>query len=74
MPSILEACLVVSSADPSQSARLAAFLVERPPAQIRPNIVPKISDQPWASRVFAAWNQTDVSRAVKNAIKGLGQK
>jgi predicted KAP-like P-loop ATPase len=74
VPSILEACLVVSSADPSQSARLAAFLVERPPAQIRPNIVPKISDQPWASRVFAAWNQTDVSRAVKNAIKGLGQK
>jgi predicted KAP-like P-loop ATPase len=74
VPPILEACLVVSVADPSQGSRLAAFLSERPPAQIRPNIVPKIADQPWSERVFATWNDSVASRAVKNAIRGQGQK
>ena len=34
VPPILEACLTVSDADPAQGIRLAAFLGERPPAQI----------------------------------------
>jgi predicted KAP-like P-loop ATPase len=48
VPAILEACLAVAKADPQQGLRLAAFLNDRPPAQITPGIVPKIGDQPWA--------------------------
>ncbi len=56
-------------ADPPQAGRLAAFLCERPAAQIRPNIVPKISDKPWARSVLDAWNGASVSGPVKAAIK-----
>lgn len=69
VPPILEACLAISEADPSQGARLAAFLRERPPAQIEPNIVPKIGDQPWASGVLDTWEKAAVSKPVKTAIK-----
>jgi predicted KAP-like P-loop ATPase len=69
VPPILEACLVLSEADPPQGARLAAFLRDRPPAQVQPNIVPKIADQPWAKGVFDTWQQANVSRPVKAAIK-----
>lgn len=69
VPPILEACLVLAEADPAQGARLAAFLRERPPAQIEPNIVPKLADQPWAASVFGTWEGSDVSRPVKMAIK-----
>lgn len=69
VPPILEACLAISEADPSQGPRLAAFLRDRPPSQIQPNIVPKIADQPWATGVFHAWEAGDVTRTVKNAIK-----
>lgn len=69
VPPILEACLAISEADPSQGPRLAAFLRDRPPGQIQPNIVPKIADQPWATGVFHAWEAGDVTRTVKNAIK-----
>lgn len=70
VPAILEACLAVAEADPPQGARLAAFLRERPAAQIQPSIVPKIGDQVWAGGVFDAWEQGGVLRPVKNAIKG----
>lgn len=69
VPAILEACLVVADADPPQGARLAAFLGERPTAQIQANIVPKIGDQPWAKGVFDIWDRAQVSRPVKSAIK-----
>ncbi|WP_028031224.1 KAP family P-loop NTPase fold protein [Gemmobacter nectariphilus] len=69
VPPILEACLAISEADPSQGPRLAAFLRDRPPSQIQPNIVPKIADQPWATGVFQAWEAGDVTRTVKSAIK-----
>lgn len=72
VPPILEACLAVTTADPVQGPRLAAFLGERPPAQIEPNIVPKIGDQGWADDVFRAWEKADVARPVKSAIKKLG--
>lgn len=67
-PPILDACLVIAAADLSQGNRLAAFLSERPPAQIKPSIVPKIGDQPWAGDVFEEWRQADVSAPVKSAI------
>lgn len=70
VPPILEACLVVAEADPSQGARVAAFLADRPPAQIKANIVPKIADQPWAKGVLDTWDKTaGVSTPVKAAIK-----
>jgi predicted KAP-like P-loop ATPase len=70
VPPILEACLVASEADPPQGSRLAAFLAERPGAQIKANIVPKIADQPWARSVFDTWNRSsDVSSPVKTAIR-----
>jgi predicted KAP-like P-loop ATPase len=70
VPPILEACLVVAAADPPQGARLAAFLSDLPAAQIKPNIMPKIGDQPWASSVFDKWEKsTAVSMPVKKAIE-----
>jgi predicted KAP-like P-loop ATPase len=70
VPPILEACLVVAAADPPQGTRLAAFLSDRPVAQIKPNIVPKIGDEPWAVGVLGKWETTTgVSGPVKSAIK-----
>jgi predicted KAP-like P-loop ATPase len=70
VPPILEACIVTAEADPPQGSRLAAFLADRPAAQIQPNIVPKIGDQPWAGDVLNAWDKaTGLSRPVKAAIK-----
>jgi predicted KAP-like P-loop ATPase len=69
VPPILEACLVATDADPLQGSRLAAFLLSRPLAQIKPNIIPKIGDQPWASGVMDAWAKSTVSTPVKTAIK-----
>jgi predicted KAP-like P-loop ATPase len=70
VPSILEACLVVAEADLPQGARVAAFLADRPPAQIKANIVPKIADQPWAKGVLDTWDKTaGISTPVKAAIK-----
>lgn len=70
VPPILEACLVVAEADPTQAQRLAGFLKDRPGAQIKPNIVPKIAELAWAKSVFSAWEEdADVSKPVKSAIK-----
>ena len=71
-PPILDALIVVGSTDPAQGQRLAGFLSERPAAQIKASIVPKISDQPWASNIFKRWSEGDVSAPVKKAIKTLG--
>jgi predicted KAP-like P-loop ATPase len=70
-PPILDACIAVAKADPSLGSRVAGFLSERPPGQIKPGIVPKISDHSWAADVFARWKVTDVSTPVKKAIKGV---
>ena len=74
VPPILVACLEVVAADPPQGPRLAAFLRDRPPAQIQPNIVPKIGDQPWAEIVFDQWATTATAKQVKNAITSLRNK
>src|SRR3546814_8905230 len=62
VPAILEACLTMAETDPAQGARLAAFLKDRPAPQIQPNIVPKISDQPWALGIFQAWEDRKSTR------------
>ena len=70
VPAILEACLATAEADPPLGARLAAFLSDRPIAQIKPNIVPKIGDQPWSNSVFEKWERSaGLSAPVKTAIK-----
>jgi predicted KAP-like P-loop ATPase len=69
VPPVFEACLVVAEADASQGQRLAGFLADRPPAQIKANIVPKIGDQPWATGVFSVWETAEVGKPVKAAIK-----
>lgn len=70
VPPILEACLVTAEGDPLQGSRVAAFLSERPVAQIKASIVPKISDQPWATSVFEKWDKsTGLSDPVRKAIK-----
>ena len=70
-PPILDACIAVAKADSTLGTRIAGFLGERPPGQIRPNIVPKISDQPWATDVFARWSDAHVSAPVKKAIRAV---
>jgi len=70
VPPILDACLAVAGIEPIQGSRLAAFLSERPPMQIKANIVPKISGYPWTETVWRAWEQDSrIGRPVKNAIK-----
>ena len=70
VPHILEALLVTAEADPPQGARLAAFLSERPITQVKPNIVPKIADEPWARSVLEKWEAAaGVSPPVKAAIR-----
>jgi len=69
VPAILEACLVMAAVDPAQGQRLAAFLSDLPPAQLRASIVPKIGDQPWANSVFEKWDRSPgISAPVKKAI------
>ncbi|MCB9959708.1 MAG: ATPase [Rhodospirillaceae bacterium] len=67
-PPILDACIAVCAADPTQGSRLAAFLRERPASQIKPGIVPKIGDQPWAKDVLGVWNASNVAAPAKAAI------
>lgn len=70
VPPILEACLVTAGSDPLQGARVAAFLSDRPVAQIKASIVPKIGDQPWATSVFDKWDKSvGLSAPVKKAIR-----
>ena len=69
VPSILDACLTVADVDTTQGSRIAAFLSERPLSQIKPSIVPKVADRPWAGPVLGKWTNSDVDRSVKAAIK-----
>ena len=71
VPDILEAMLVVGRLDAQQGLRLAAFLKERPPAQIQAGIVPKLSDETWAKSVCDFWLSADVGMPVKTAIRKL---
>ncbi|WP_342248176.1 KAP family P-loop NTPase fold protein [Pseudomonas sp. OTU2001] len=71
VPDILEAMLVVARLDAQQGLRLAAFLKDRPPAQIQAGIVPKLSDEEWAKSVCDFWLNAEVGTPVKTAIRKL---
>lgn len=69
-PPILDACLVISDIDPAQGMRLAAFLSDRPPAQLRANVVPKTEGYSWTESVWSTWEgNPKVGPPVKKAIK-----
>lgn len=71
VPDILEAMLVIARLDAQQGLRLAAFLKERPPAQVQAGIVPKLSDEAWAKSVYDFWQSADVGMPVRAAIRKL---
>jgi predicted KAP-like P-loop ATPase len=72
VPPILEACIVMTEVDPRQGSLLAAFLMDRPVGQIKPDIVPKIADLPWAKPVLDKWDKAQgVSGPVKAAMERL---
>ena len=66
-PPILDAALAVAAADPAAGVRLAGFLQERPPSQVTPSIVPKISGHSWTPQVYENWLVADVGGPVKRA-------
>jgi predicted KAP-like P-loop ATPase len=74
-PPILTACMVVAEIDAMQGHRLGAFVAERPRAQIRASIVPKIGDWPWAREILTSWAaDKDIGRTVKAAIRARGTR
>ena len=68
-PDILDACIAIAEADPSQGERLARLLRERPLHQIKASIVPKIGDRAWAHDVLSYWENAGVESPVKKAIQ-----
>jgi predicted KAP-like P-loop ATPase len=69
-PDILTACLALADASDPQAKRLAAFLSDLPPAQIRASVVPKIDGRSWTDSVYTIWSDDDdVSGPVKRAIR-----
>lgn len=69
VPAILEACLTLVDVDPTLGSQVASFLSGRPVSQIKPDIVPRIGDYPWAAGVFSTWEKAGVGLAVQRAIK-----
>jgi predicted KAP-like P-loop ATPase len=68
-PAILDACIAIADAAPSQGERLGRMLRERPLHQIKASIVPRIGDRAWARDVLSHWESADVAQTVKKAIQ-----
>lgn len=69
VPEILEALLVVVQVAPSLSGSLAGFLGGRPPGQVQPDLIPRISGLPWASELMTRWaDSPGIETPVKVAI------
>lgn len=70
VPPILDACLTITRCDPSQGARLSAFIEKRPGQQLTAALIPKLSAEPWSGDLFAKLsNNLAVSAPVKKAIQ-----
>lgn len=68
-PAILDPCILIAKTDPSQGQRLSGFLKDRPQAQIKASIIPKIDGEIWAKSVFDHWLEDDeIGKPVKNSI------
>ncbi len=71
VPPILDACIVVAEVESTQGSTLAGFLIDRPPQQIQPSIVPKIAQLLWAPAVMEHWAKSSgIEGPVKRAIEG----
>lgn len=68
-PPILEPCILISQIDPAQAQRLGSFLKDRPAAQVKASIVPKLDGEAWAISIFNYWlEDDDIGKPVKNSI------
>lgn len=68
-PSILDALILIAQTDSAQAQRLGGFLKDRPAAQIKASIVPKLDGETWAVGLFDHWLENDdVDDTVKRSI------
>lgn len=68
-PPILDPLILIAQADSTQAQRLGGFLKDRPAAQIKASIVPKLDGETWAARLFDYWlEDEEISRPVKKSI------
>ncbi|KOH46710.1 KAP family P-loop NTPase fold protein [Sunxiuqinia dokdonensis] len=67
-PKILGSLITISKIDSMQAQRLTTFLSNLTPSQIRPAIIPRISNEIWAKPVMEHWLEVDTSQQVKKAI------
>lgn len=68
VPPILDSLVIISSIDEIQAQRLATFLKNIKPNQIKAAIVQKIGDQSWSKAVMEVWLEKDISKPVRMAI------
>lgn len=69
-PPILDALILIAQTDSAQAQRLGGFLKDRPAAQVKASIVPKLDGETWATGLFNYWQEDeDISSPVKKSIK-----
>lgn len=68
-PPILDALILIAQTDSAQAQRLGGFLKDRPAAQVKASIVPKLDGETWIVGLFDYWlEDDDITRPVKNSI------
>lgn len=68
-PAILDPCVLIAQIDAAQAQRLIVFLKDRPPAQVKASIVPKLDGETWATSLFDHWLEDEnISEPVKRSI------
>jgi predicted KAP-like P-loop ATPase len=68
-PPLLDALILIAQTDSAQAQRLGGFLKDRPAAQVKASIVPKLDGETWAVGLFDYWlEDEDITRPVKNSI------
>jgi predicted KAP-like P-loop ATPase len=74
-PKILDSLMTIAKIDAAQAQRLATFLKNIKPSQIKPAIVQKIGSDIWAKSVLEHWLEKDISKPLIKAINlKLGKK
>lgn len=74
VPKILNALQSLAGASPSAEASIVAFFSEVPSSQVKPSIVPRLSQVEWGKRVLAEFfRRPDLPTPAKNAIGNVGK-
>lgn len=61
---------MIAQTDPAQAQRLGGFLKDRPAAQVKASIVPKLDGEVWAISLFDYWLEGEgIGSPVKNSIR-----